>query len=292
MGYQFALDDFVYHKKWEPLIEFTSIIKIDVLNMSKKDIQQSIKILNGYTGTLLAEKIEDYEMLSFCHDQGFELFQGFYLNRPNLIKMPCATSNKTQLIKLINMLQNPNSDILEIEQSVLHQPKLSYQLLRLANTSTHYSSHNYGTIADAIKCLGLVQVKNWANMLLLASIEEANDDILERTLIRAKYAELLCRNLTEEDPYKAYTMGMFSTLEALFNQPMPQLLQEIQLSEDIQSALMFSKGPLGQILTLVLNHERGNYSHSFQHRDTDKILMECYVSSIKYAQDVMTHLLD
>ncbi|MFT4562587.1 MAG: EAL and modified HD-GYP domain-containing signal transduction protein [Gammaproteobacteria bacterium] len=41
-GYVFALDDFIYEAKWEPLIELASIIKIDVLAL---DVAPCVRIV-------------------------------------------------------------------------------------------------------------------------------------------------------------------------------------------------------------------------------------------------------
>lgn len=75
-GYLIALDDFVYQKKYIPLIELADIIKIDFLNTSREERSQIIKRLANYKIKFLAEKIETHEDFKEVVKLGYTYFRG------------------------------------------------------------------------------------------------------------------------------------------------------------------------------------------------------------------------
>ncbi|WP_238400482.1 EAL and HDOD domain-containing protein [Legionella bononiensis] len=127
-GYQIALDDFVYNKNLEELIEIADIIKIDVLNQNEQEIENQLAPLKKYKGILLAEKIEDKVQFKVCQDLGFQYFQGFFLNKPESVEGTVITENKAQLIRLLTELNDDNVSIERIEEIILQIPKLSYRI--------------------------------------------------------------------------------------------------------------------------------------------------------------------
>jgi c-di-GMP-related signal transduction protein len=288
--YKIALDDFIFSESWAPLLDYADIIKLDVLNLDEKAIREAVEPLRGFKGQLLAEKIEDIQTFNICRDLGFTLFQGYYLDKPNLIKTSALSQDKTQLIRLINQLNDPATTIDEVEDSLLMQPKLSYRILRLTNSVAFYTGRKYETLLEAIAHLGLSQITNWASLLLLAVMDEVNDDLLERTLIRAKCCELLASNFPNIVPNRAFTIGLFSTLDAMFNQPLSELLQTIQLTEEMTNALLHETGKLGQLLQIVKNLEKGKFDELSTSGIKIDVLSKCYIDSIHFAREALLEL--
>jgi EAL and modified HD-GYP domain-containing signal transduction protein len=81
-GYRIALDDFVYERNLEPLIQTADIVKIDVLATRREAIRDLVDALGGFDVKLLAEKVETVEEYEFCRNLGFDYFQGFLFSRP------------------------------------------------------------------------------------------------------------------------------------------------------------------------------------------------------------------
>ena len=65
--------------------------------------------------------------------------------------------------------------------------------MRLANSASLYTGKKIDSLIDAITQLGLLQIRNWVSLLLLASLDDVAPDLLERTLIRAKMCETLAK---------------------------------------------------------------------------------------------------
>lgn len=289
-GYKIALDDFIFEEKLVPLINVANIIKIDVLNLNEKEIRHQLKRLDGFKGKLLAEKIEDKKQFECCRDLGFDFFQGFFLNKPDPVKGQLITENKTQLLRILAELYNVDASIAHIETIILQIPKLSYRILRLANSASLYSGKRMCSLKEAIIQLGLVQIRNWVNLFLAASQNEIADDLLERTLIRAKMCELLATISNSTDPHSSYTTGILSTLDGMMNEPMESLLSKIRLSQELHDALIDRSGPLGNILNQVILYEKADFGGLDYTMFTNEHYTQSYLQGIEYATTVMASI--
>jgi c-di-GMP-related signal transduction protein len=287
LGYEIALDDFIFREELLPLIELANIIKIDVLNLTVLQIREQLAPLKGFKGKLLAEKIENVTQFNQCIDLGFEYFQGFFLNRPDPCKGQVITENKIHLLKLLSELNNQDVPLERLEEIILQIPKLSYRILRLSNSASLYVGKKFESLMDAITQLGLVQIRNWICLLLLASLDDVTPDLLERTLIRAKMCETLAKKIGAGNPLQAYTVGILSTLDGILNEPMNSLLNKIQLSEILNEALLHQKGELGKILKFVIDYEEAKFDELDKTLIEPKDLTQSYLQGLAYANEVI-----
>ncbi len=291
-GYKIALDDFVFKEEYLPLLAMVDVIKLDVLNQTKDDIANQMQRLSAYKGKFLAEKIDNKEQFKNCVELGFDYFQGFFLNKPDNIKGTVLTENKLQILGLLAEINKEDVSLQNLEEIILQIPKLSYRILRISNSAFYYAGHTINNLVDAIFRLGMVKIKDWTNLLLLASNDDAPSDLLERTLIRAKMCELLAKSTNYNNPHDAYMVGMFSTLDGMLNEPMPALLARIQLSDTFNQALLQHSGELGNFLKYSLDYEQANFGemeHSVFDRNT---LTGFYLQGIEYANSVLGILPD
>lgn len=286
-GFKFALDDFVFRDDLMPLINLVQIIKIDVLNLSESEIKKQLTLLKGFKGRLLAEKIEDKKQLLLCKKLGFHYFQGFFLNFPRPIQGQELSESKAYLLKLLAELHHPDVKIERVEEIILQIPKLSYRILRLANSPAMYIGKKIDSLLEAIQQLGLVQIRNWISLILVSSLDEVTYDLLERTLIRAKMCQLLARSSGLVNSQQAYTVGMFSALDAILNEPMASLLSKIQLSEELNDALLHKRGILGQLLSLTQHYEQARFDLLDYTTFTAQDYSQAYLKGIDYANTVM-----
>lgn len=291
-GYKIALDDFIYRKELEPLIALADIIKIDVLHLSKQQMLTQLKPLKElFNQKLLAEKIEDKQQFNTCIDLGFDYFQGFFLNKPDPFKGQQLSENKSHLLQLIAEINNDSVPLQQIEDNILQIPKLSYRILRLANSASMYSGRKIDSLMDAINQLGLVQIRNWISLLLLSSMDDLAPDLLELTLIRAKMCESLAKVTGYPNPHQAYTAGILSTLDGILNEPMTSLLSKIQLSETLNEALLDHAGELGALLKFTINYEQANFNQLANITLDEQELTRSYLQAIEHAHHIL-HVID
>jgi EAL and modified HD-GYP domain-containing signal transduction protein len=84
LGYQIALDDFRYSDKMECLLELADFVKVDFRLSSAEERREIVCYRKRRAMTLLAEKIETNEEFEVAMEEGFRLFQGYYLGRPKI----------------------------------------------------------------------------------------------------------------------------------------------------------------------------------------------------------------
>ncbi|KTD62247.1 EAL and HDOD domain-containing protein [Legionella spiritensis] len=286
-GYKFALDDFVYHKELEPLIDMANIIKIDVLNLSKEDVLKQLSHLQHFKGRLLAEKVETRRQFAHCKELGFDLFQGYFFNHPDVILGQKISENKTHLLKLLTEIHNPNIQMQRIEEMILQIPKLSYRILRLSNSAALYAGKKIETLLDAIQQLGLIQIRDWISLILISSLDDVALCLLEKTLIRAKMCQSLARHGGFTNPHLAYTIGMLSYLDAIFNEPMDTLLSKISLSEELNNALLHHEGKLGRVLSEVKYYEQGQFDKLNDSQFTMPHFSSAYMAGIEHCNEIL-----
>lgn len=92
LGYELALDDFIYSPEWDRFLNIVHIVKIDIIETplhTVKDLIRNVQKIKKKSGNksprLLAEKIESELEYQTAKAMGFEYFQGFYFGQPEMI---------------------------------------------------------------------------------------------------------------------------------------------------------------------------------------------------------------
>lgn len=142
------------------------------------------------------------------------------------------------VLSLIARLQNPDIELREVEQVIAQDVILSFRLLRYINCATFGLRREVDSIRQALMLLGLATVRNWATLLLSQIDNHKPRELMTIALIRARMCELLANSDPAIDDNQAFTVGLFSLLDAMLDQPMETLLDQIPLSMPIKLALL------------------------------------------------------
>ncbi len=258
-GYTIVLDDFIYHESLRPLVEIADIIKIDVQTLPDSELQRHVDILRKHKVKLLAEKVETHEQFAFCNHLGFDYFQGFFFCQPHIVKGQRIPPNRLVTLRLLSKLQDPVTSIRELETLISQDVSMSYKLLHSLNSAFYNLPRKIESIHQALVMLGNHWLKTWASLLLLSSIHDKPQELMQMAMVRAKMCELLAtaKRLGAKETF--FTAGLFSVLDALMDQPIEDVLNALPLSQEINDALLRHEGTLGTVLQCVLNYERGNW---------------------------------
>jgi EAL and modified HD-GYP domain-containing signal transduction protein len=258
--YTIALDDFVLTAETQALIPYADIIKLDVLQLSPQEVIAHVKYIKPFGIQLLAEKVETYEMLEFCKTAGFDLFQGYFLARPQIISGRKMSDNKQSVLQLLSALQDPDVPVEKIEKMLARDTVLSFKLLRLVNSAAFGLARKVDSLKQAIMLLGLNKIKNWVNILAMSNLGEKPHELSVAALTRARMCELIANQLTGKNKSDGYfTVGLLSTLDAFMDTPMTSLLDSISLSKHINDAILKQMGSEGKVLEITTAYERGEW---------------------------------
>ncbi|RMG27784.1 MAG: HDOD domain-containing protein [Gammaproteobacteria bacterium] len=286
-GHVIALDDFVYDPAHEPLIELADIVKVDVQAVEESALEAEVARLRRWPVALLAEKVETREEYARCKALGFEYFQGYFLSRPQMMERRELAPNRLAAIRLLGSVQRPDVESSEVEQIIGQDVGLTYKLMRFINSALFNLPRKVDSIRQAVIYIGLKQLRQWVTLLVLSSIDDKPGILFETAMIRARMCSGLAERMGHPEPETFFTVGLFSTLDALLDQPLAEILRELPLSEEIRQALLAHRGPAGEALACTLAWERGDWVQA-QCGDLDVVaISEAYGEALDWAQASM-----
>jgi EAL and modified HD-GYP domain-containing signal transduction protein len=254
-GYRIALDDFVPEQRLTPLVDRADIVKLDVRALGVPAAQAAARRLAEHGVTLLAEKVEDDAEQAACAKAGFELFQGWWFCRPELVEGRQIPSLSLNCLGAAAGLASPNAGLPEIEAALRLDAGLSLRLLRQLNSVATALPHRISSIRHAVVMLGERRLKQWTMLHMLANVSADRQALLATALIRARTCELLAADAGARDPDAWFACGLFSVLDALTGSPMAGLGSELPLAAEVRDALVDRSGPMGAALEAVIGCE-------------------------------------
>lgn len=288
-GFTIALDDFEYRESLQPLVDLADIIKIDVMALTEQQITEHVALLKDSGIALLAEKVETQEMYDFCKELGFDYFQGYFLSRPKIMKGRKVPANKMVVMKLIADLQKP-SDPQQLHDTISQDPGLSFKLLRMINSAAYRRQNKIDSLYRAIVLLGEKDIRHWASMLALSTLDDKPHALSELTMVRAKMCELIGARTHVKQSNLFFTVGMLSMMDAYLDSPIEELLESMGLADEINAALINHEGILGFVLKTAIAYERGDWGHIdwrslSQHSLSIMDIKTAYLDSLQWYQE-------
>jgi len=294
-GFRIALDDFVYDPKFDPMISFCSIIKFDILATPLDTIAPVIRdIQSRHKISLLAEKVETHQQFEQARAMGFDLFQGYFFATPEILFKKDVSPSQITKLKLINELWKTNLDLETIEDLIKKDLTVSYKLLKFLNSAYYRRPVAINTIRDAIIFLGTDELKKFIHVITISGLNENKpNELIRSSIIRARMCELcggmLKTNFTSDE---LFTIGLFSSMDAILDRPMREILPTIAFSDKIKDALLGQDKQFHLLHLLITNFEKGQWdNHLYKLMDGRKIIDELpkfYLNAIKMADSFFT----
>lgn len=247
-GARLALDDFILDKNSAPLLTLVDIVKVDVLALTETQIERFAKVFQPRHLVLLAEKVETHEMYEFCKDLGFQLFQGYFLSKPQIVEGRAMPDNKFLVLKLVQDLQNPEISVSSMTKTLSQDPQMGYKLLRLVNSAAFARVDKCTSLQQAIAMLGLNHIRSWATLLALGNLEDKPMALRQTSLERAILCEKLGEKIGQHPNHEYYTVGLFSLLDAFLDRPILEIIKSLNLPEDMETAILSNTSDLGLTL--------------------------------------------
>ena len=289
-GYKVALDDYQFEEKWKPLLPYVSLIKVEVNEDTMRDMERLIQPLRELPVTLLAEKVETPEQFRELHALGFDLFQGYFFARPDIVAQEQLKESRLVLTRLLAELNDPDAEVKDIASLISHDPALSYKMLRLVNSAAIGLRREIESIhqADCSRVDQTQRIRAWATLFVMAASGQHSRELLNLGLLRANLCERLCQLWRKGVPETAYTVGLLSILDGILSMPMQEALQELPLPEPIKQAIGAQTGEYGEILRTAMDMETGRMAPTDSEERTQ--LLELFLESSESAFALMHEL--
>jgi c-di-GMP phosphodiesterase len=260
LGYRIALDDLVSVDVagLAEVLPYVEIAKVEALAHDPEDIESLVGRLKAMAPhvLLLAERVETIEAFETCSRLGFELFQGYFFAKPEVVSRAERPMSQQGALVLLAALQDPYITIDDLADLADTDPTLTYRLLRLVNASSAGLANRIESVRQAIVLLGLDHVRQLAALITMAGRTSGNRELLTLAVTRAHMA----RQLLVDRPQaaSAFTAGLLSVIDAVFNSPMAELLAELPVTDEVRDALLNGSGPIGEVLRLIHAHEQAD----------------------------------
>jgi EAL and modified HD-GYP domain-containing signal transduction protein len=257
LGYRIALDDFAIDDSRWSLVSLADHVKVDVRLASPGDLCELVGRLRRFPVTLLAEKIETRREFDDFRECGYELFQGYFLHRPETLTGKRIPSNRLSVLALVAECLDPALSLPAVAAAIGRDASLTYGLLKLANSAL-FGGRCLRTLEGAVVALGIDRIYRWSMLMVLADLSDGPQGYLEFALHRARACELIAA-VREEPRYEAYMVGILSALDSILDIPLEAVVRSLPLDALIREAILSHAGPLGAILHAVLAYEDGRF---------------------------------
>lgn len=259
LGYRIALDGYDFEQKYDALLPLVTFLKIDVLAFDVRSYKKQLTLLRESGKVLVAKKVESNNELQLCAKLGFKLFQGFFLEKPQIIEGRKVHSNVNLALTIINELQQKEVSFQEISYLVAQDPKLGFQLLKLLNSPAQGLKREVSSLKQAVVFLGVSALKKWVILISLMQSSDEPQAFFTILLARARTCELIANSIQLKNADSYFMLGLFSGMDKILSMPMTDVVKELTLTEEMENALIERSGFMGKSLQKVQLLERADW---------------------------------
>jgi EAL and modified HD-GYP domain-containing signal transduction protein len=238
------------------------VVKLDLLALGRENLAREVARLKPYGVTLLAEKIETQPDFRYCVEAGCDLFQGYFFCRPDLVRGRGADVNRVSLLEVLAELQDPATQLSDVERMIARDLGLSYRLFRYINSAFFGMRQQVRSIGQALVLLGIENLKQWVTLSIFISVADKPSELIVTALIRARFCELAGDHVQAARRGELFTLGLFSVIDALMDTPMEDVLDKLPFPQDMREALTAHQGDKGRLLESVTALEAGDFDRA------------------------------
>ena len=259
LGFKLALDDYVGDSRLEKLAGLLSYVKVDVRAVAPRDLPALVDGIRSQApqAVLLAEKVETASHIQRCRDLGFQLFQGYFVGRPEPQVGRQVPARSVAALRLVAELQRPDLSLEQLDAILRTDPILAYRLMRMVNSAAMSSIRRrpISSIRHAVIMTGIAGIQRLATILALTTISGDASHMVESLVVRAKMCQTIAELHGLDDGEAAFTAGLFSGLDLLLGEPMERILDGLALAPALREALANGRGALGELVHTAIEYE-------------------------------------
>ena len=289
-GYVIALDDVSSIREVEPYAGVAQMAKVDFRLTTPTERVEIARWLRRWGITPLAEKVQTRQEFRAAVAMGFELFQGFFLQRPQLIRARDIPTLQVNHVRIIQAVQHAELDFEAVEEAIRSEPSLCFRLLRYLNSPLFAFDHEIDSIRHGLQLLGERNVRNWLLVAVASAVGEGKpSELVVWALTRARFCELIAKE-TKASSEGMFLTGMLSAFPPLLETSLENILDRLTIAPPIRAALLGSGGAQGDILRLAVDYEAGDWANCRVMMEALRIPEEavstCYLDAAAWSDQV------
>lgn len=261
-GYALALDDYVGHPKWAPLLPLVSFLKVD-FRAADSDTRATVIRAHRSNGLqFLAEKVETQAELDEARALGYSFFQGYFFCKPSMLSARDIPGNKLTYLQLLQAVSTPAFSRESVEGLLKSDPSLVYRLLRYLNSPLLGRRGEIHGVREAVELLGETEFRRWIS--ILAIIGMAGDkppELIRTALTRAFFCEAMSQPAgISAQSSDLFFMGLLSVTDAILDRPIEEILSSLPISPEIRTALCGGANRFRDLYDTLLAYERADWT--------------------------------
>ena len=283
-GFRLALSGDLWLPEAAPLLERATILRVPFTQLPLGVLDRIGRRPRGQQ--LWVDGVDQPEDFPSTRPYGPHFVSGDFLFKPSPVEGRRAPRNLQVLMELMTRLREPDVGFAEIESILRRDAGLSVTLLRFLNSAGFGLRVQVSNIRQAVALLGLSEFSKWVTLVGLGEASYKPNEVLITALTRAKTCELMAasnreRSFNPSGSGLAFMVGLFSLLDALLDQPLEKVLEELPVADTLRNALLEHAGFEGELLAAVLDFERGLLPESWPLDAGD--LHECWQKAVEWA---------
>lgn len=294
-GYSLAMDDLSeLPPARRPLLDLADVFKVDFF-LAPERLQASLPSkLAGNGNRFVAEKVETAEVFERAKEWGYDLFQGYFFSKPQLVSGTDVPAHKMNYLRLLQQAQAPDLDFDELEGIVKADASLPYRLLKLINSPYFGWRRRIDSIRHALVAVGQREFRKWVTLLCLTGLgDDRPRELLVQTVVRAHLCEGLAHSMgLSGRGDEAFLVGLFSLFDAIVGRPLAEVLENIPITDDARRALVERDGPLADLLEAAVYYEQGDWDRLHAGIRaiglSEEAIGEVYATAIKTSDQLFT----
>ena len=292
MGYKLALHGIGVERfaEYGPIIGIVDYMMLDYkkinMNAAKNffmKIYPNVKLIAANVNSK-----EDFELLS--QGSTYALYEGDFFRLPVTKGASEVSPLKVNYLELLRLVNDADFELTKAADIIGRDTALVIALLRMVNHMTVNSEIT--SIRHAAAMLGQRELKKWINTAVTKQLcADKPNEITRLSLLRAKFAENLSAlfemaGMSQE----LFLVGLFSVLDIILDKPIQEALAMVNVSKQINAAIIEGKGDMAKVLDFIRNYEVASWSEISRllivYNIDEKPVYDAYVDALKWYREL------
>lgn len=285
-GLRLRVADPVAHPHLASVAEVADVVAVAVGSLDPAARRRRLQALRQPGRTVLAAGVHDHDLHEDCLAAGYDLFSGTVLATPRVVSGRRLGTDRLAVLRLVALLDDPDTGVDALEAAVASNPALAYQVLRYVNSAFVGLRSEVDSVRRAVVLVGPPVLRQLAGLLLLQQTVDKPPEATRVALTRAQMCAVVGAALG--DPRPAYhTVGLLSAVDLLTDVPLEEAVTDLPLTDEVVDALLHLDGRLGRVLQAVRLYERCDWDDPVLASFDPGLMAEAYLSALAWAEDVV-----
>ncbi len=276
-GYLLAIDKFIINAesmhKYDHVLEKLAFVKVNITESSFPQLKEMIVKFHEEGIKVVADNVSELHEYTEAKELGCDWFQGYFFSKPKILENAAFEPSRMSVLKLYNLLMDDVS-IDELTKEFELNYEITVQLLQFINSGSFAFRNKISSIHHILTLVGRMPLGQWL-MLMIYSKSVSKSGHSPLMLMVKNRTELMENILKAVEPSarsnrigEAYFVGVLSLMDTVFGVELEEILQHLNISEEVELALLYKEGVLGKIYQLVEDIEDFNTEaiHEFERK--------------------------